>query len=140
MQWDIIYTVKNWGSACTLLLKSKEGKPSSVSYFLLFKTGLYKLQRKSTKEMFVGFTVERFSKAVNWKMYLYQRILREKEKPASWIQFLHITNHTGYRVAGCLPIFVAGTLRTPSLQGNWTGVVSSWMDLMLGFKSRFSSW
>lgn len=49
-------------------------------------------------------------------------------------------NHTGHRVAGCLPIFVAGTLHTPSLQGNWTGVVSSWMDLRLGFKSRFLSW
>lgn len=44
-----------------------------------------------------------------------------KEKPASWTQFLHVTNHTGHRVAGCLPIFVAGTLHTPSLQGNWTG-------------------
>lgn len=93
--------------------------------------------------MFASFTIERFSKAVSdckLKMNLYQTILREKEKPASWTQFLHVTNHTGHRVAGCLPIFVAGTLHTPSLQGNWTGVVSSWMDLMLGFKSRFLSW
>lgn len=30
------------------------------------------------------------------------------EKKASWTQFLHVTNHAGHRVAGCLPIFVAG--------------------------------